>query len=298
MDKKYLDYFEKLQVRHPDKFRLADWETSVDLKPLSKKEGLDLLEEGIEGLSAMQERLYAHDRYGVLIIFQAMDSAGKDGAIKHVMSGLNPQGVKVHSFKAPTPEELDQDFFWRHSRVLPGRGEIGIFNRSYYENVLVTRVHPTLILRERLPGLHRLEDITEDFWEDRLKQIRRYERNRIANGTVIIKFFLHLSREEQRHRFLERIDNPAKNWKFSLSDIAERGHWEDYQRAYEQAIAATSTPDAPWYVIPADDKWFARLSIAAIITARLQRLEVEWPRLDDGRKAQLLEARQKLMGER
>ncbi len=298
MDPKYLAFFEKFQVKYPEHFKLKDFETAIDLKPFSKHDGVQLLKDGVDGLSKMQEILYAHNQFSILIIFQAMDSAGKDGAIKHVMSGLNPQGVKVTSFKAPNAIELDHDFFWRHSLALPGRGEIGIFNRSHYENVLVTRIHPEFILKENLPGIRSVHDITETFWTDRFRQIRNYEDNLHANGTLVIKFFLHLSKDEQRKRLLERIDDQSKNWKFSHSDIEERKHWDDYQHAYQEAIAATSTPNAPWYIIPADDKWFARLAVAAVVTARMNRLELVFPTLHDTQLATLKKAKEKLKSEK
>ena len=206
-----------------------------------------------------------------------MDAAGKDGIIKHVLSGLNATGVKVSSFKTPTKEELDHDYLWRHAKALPARGEIGIFNRSHYENVLVTRVHPEYILNENLPDIDSLKDIDHDFWKSRFKQINRFEKNLAENGTIILKIFLHVSKDEQKKRFLERIDNPDKNWKFAIADAEERKHWDDYMKAYEEMLGATSTEHAPWYVLPADDKWFTRLCLGAIIYAEFEKLGLEYP---------------------
>jgi PPK2 family polyphosphate:nucleotide phosphotransferase len=214
-----------------------------------------------------------------------------------VMKGLNPQGVKVNSFKAPTHHELSHDFFWRHYITLPAKGEIGIFNRSHYENVLITKVHPELILKEKLPGINTTEDIDETFWNDRYKQIRRIEKNLAQKGTTILKFFLHLSKEEQKKRFLERIDDPSKNWKLSIADIEERKYWDDYQNAYENAIASTATEYAPWFIIPADDKWFARLSMASIIYSEVTKLNLAFPQMTEGDIAHLQDARDKLLKE-
>jgi len=242
-------------------------------------------------LAEMQDKLYAHNQFSVLIIFQAMDAAGKDGAVKHIMSGFNPMGVKVYSFKAPSISELDHDYFWRHELALPARGEIAIHNRSHYENVLVTRVHPELILKENIPGIESLGKIDKDFWEGRFKQIRRFEKNLSENGMVILKFFLHLSKKEQKRRFLERIDDPTKNWKFSTSDLKERAFWSDYQKAYNEAISATSTEYAPWFIIPADDKSFSRLAIAAVIHDHFEKLNLQYPIANDVQKAELRKAK-------
>ncbi len=274
--------------------------TKVDTSPtekLSKQEGESLLDASRKELSKIQDELYAHNHYSVLIIFQAMDAAGKDGAVKHIMSGFNPLGVKVFSFKAPTTHELDHDYFWRHYLALPARGEIAIHNRSHYENVLVTKVHPDYILGERIPGIESVKNIDKDFWEDRYKQIIRFEKNLAQNGTVILKFFLHVSKEEQKKRFLERIDDPSKNWKFSLADLKERGFWDDYQHAYEEAISKTSTDQAPWYIIPADDKWYARLAIATVIHKEFSKLNISYPVLSDAQKAELQKARLQLVNE-
>lgn len=295
--KELSEFISKIKIAERKPIHLHEFPTEVNFTYINKEKGEDLLEEGIKQLSRSQDILYAHNRYGVLIIFQAMDAAGKDGAVKHVMSGLNPAGVKVHSFKTPTRHELDHDYFWRHYQVLPARGEITIFNRSHYENVLVTRVHPEYILNENLPGIHRMEDITEEFWNQRFKQIRRFEKNLVENGTIIIKFFLHVSKEVQKKRFLERIDDPSKNWKFSAADVEERTYWNAYQQAYAEAISATSTREAPWYIIPADDKWVARLCIAAIINRVIDSLDLQYPVLSVNELKKLKEAKEKLMNE-
>jgi PPK2 family polyphosphate:nucleotide phosphotransferase len=287
---------ESLRVKTGKKIRLEDFDTGYT-GGLTKERGIELLDESRKKLASIQDKLYAHNHYGVLIIFQAMDAAGKDGAVKHIMSGFNPLGVKVTSFKAPTSYELEHDFFWRHYLALPARGEIAIHNRSHYENVLVTRVHPEYVLRENIPGIRSIADITGDFWEDRFKQINRFEKNLSKNGTVILKFFLHLSKKEQKKRFLERIDDPSKNWKFSMSDIGERGHWKEYQEAYEQAINATSQDHAPWFIIPADDKWYVRLAIASAIAGKFEELKISYPSISEEQKASLQKARTQLTGE-
>jgi PPK2 family polyphosphate:nucleotide phosphotransferase len=244
-----------------------------------------------------QQQMFAHDRYGLLLIFQAMDAAGKDGTIRHVMSGINPHGVEVHSFKRPSEEELDHDYLWRTSRVLPPRGKVGIFNRSYYEEVLVCRVHPEIVQKhQRLPA-EAVEDM-DRLWDRRLEQIAQHEAMLHANGTRIVKFFLHVSREEQRRRFLERIDTPAKNWKFNAGDIAERGHWKEYLRAYSAAINATATKDCPWYIVPADDKGDMRLIVSAAILHEMSRMKLSWPQLSAEQKAALAAARKSLMEEK
>ncbi len=286
----------KLRVKPDTKVDLTKVDTSPD-KKFSKQESESLLNESRKELAKIQDELYAHNYYSVLIIFQAMDAAGKDGAVKHIMSGFNPLGVKVSSFKAPTSHELDHDYFWRHYLVLPARGEIAIHNRSHYENVLVTKVHPEYILGERIPGIESLKNIDKAFWEDRYKQIIRFEKNLAQNGTIILKFFLHVSKEEQKKRFLERIDDPSKNWKFSLADLKERGFWDDYQRAYEEAISKTSTESAPWFIIPADDKGYARLAIATIIHKEFSKLSLSYPVVSDAQKAELQKARLQLVSE-
>jgi PPK2 family polyphosphate:nucleotide phosphotransferase len=288
---------EKFLVKPGSAIRLATFDTDYTGETLSKKEANELLDEGRKHLAEIQDKLYAHDRYRILIIFQAMDAAGKDGAVKHVMSGFNPLGVKVYSFKAPNSHELDHDYFWRHYIALPARGEIAIHNRSYYENVLVTRVHPEYILNERIPGIQSVDQIDDAFWQARYEQINRLEKNLYENGTIILKFFLNVSRKEQKKRFLERIDDPAKNWKFSLADMKERGYWDAYQKAYEQALGSTAQSYAPWFVVPADDKWFARLVIASVIYRQFKSLDLSYPRLSDRQKADLQKAREVLMSE-
>ncbi len=295
--KQMQDYLKTLLVKEGKKISLSDFDTDFDHKMINKKEGEEMLENGIKQLARMQDMLYADNRYSVLIILQAMDAAGKDGAIKHVMSGFNPQGVKVTSFKSPSSEELDHDYFWRHYKALPGRGEIGIFNRSHYENVLVTRVHPEYILNERIPGIESLKDIDKKFWEKRYKQINRFEKNLYDNGTIILKFFLHVSKEEQKKRFLERIDNPEKNWKFSVADAAERRHWDDYQEAYAEMLSATSQDYAPWFVLPADDKWFTRICIGSVIFFEFEKLKLSYPKVSKEEMEKLLEAKKELLAE-
>jgi len=248
---------------------------------LTKPEGEQLLGENIEKLAKLQDKLYAHDRYSVLVIFQAMDAAGKDGTIKHVMSGINPQGCQVFSFKQPSPEELDHDYIWRIYKCLPERGRIGIFNRSHYEDVLVAKVHPAIVLNGKLPDVTKVEDIDDKFWKNRYRQINDMERHLTENGTVILKFFLNVSHEEQEKRFLARLDDEAKNWKFSASDLKERAYWDDYMKAYSDMLSHTSTEDAPWYVIPADNKWFMRYAVGQIIADRMEELNLHYPELTD-----------------
>ncbi len=297
--KKRIKYLESLLVKPGKKVSLKkDFETDYDHNLVTREEGERMLQEGIANLAKLQDKLYAHNECSVLIVLQAMDAAGKDGAIKHVLSGLNPQGVKVSSFKAPSSEELDHDYFWRHYKALPGRGEIGIFNRSHYENVLVTRVHPEYILGEKIPGITSLKDIDKKFWDARYKQINRFEKNLSENGTIIIKFFLYMSKDEQKVRFLERIDNPSKNWKFSTADAKERSHWDEYMDAYEELLQETSQKHAPWYVIPANDKWFSRLAIAAIITREFAKLNLKYPKVSADQRVKLQEAKQQLLGEK
>jgi PPK2 family polyphosphate:nucleotide phosphotransferase len=291
------DYLKTLIVNEGKKISLSDFDTDYDHKMIDKKQGEKMLQEGIQKLAQMQDMLYADNRNSVLIILQAMDAAGKDGAIKHVMSGFNPQGVKVTSFKSPSSEELDHDYFWRHYRALPGRGEIGIFNRSHFENVLVTRVHPEYVLNERIPGIKSLKDIDNKFWEKRYKQINRFEKNLTDNGTIILKFFLHVSKDEQKKRFLERLDNPAKHWKFSVADAAERRHWDQYQEAYADMLSATSMESAPWFVLPADDKWFTRICIGSVIFFEFEKLNLSYPKVSKTDMKKLLEAKKELLDE-
>jgi PPK2 family polyphosphate:nucleotide phosphotransferase len=279
------------RVRPGAKVRLVERPTRVEPFYESKKHYAKLLADHVERLSERQDLLYAHDRYALLLIFQALDAAGKDGAIEHVMSGVNPQGCQVFSFKQPSAEELDHDFLWRTTKCLPERGRIGIFNRSYYEEVLVVRVHPEILRREGLP-----EEILADegIWEQRYRSIVDLERHLHANGTRVVKFFLHVSKEEQRRRLLARIDDPRKNWKFSVADLGERERWEEYRRAYEECLAATSTEAAPWYVVPADDKENARLVISQVIVETLDGLDMHLPGVSPARREELLAARERL----
>ncbi len=258
----------------------------------SKSEYQALLADHVKKLSERQNLLYAHDRYALLLIFQAMDAAGKDGAIKHVMSGVNPQGCQVFSFKHPSAEELDHDFLWRTTTCLPERGRIGIFNRSYYEEVLIVRVHPEILAGQRLPDEARANG---DIWKQRYRSIVDFERHLHRNGTRVVKFFLHVSRDEQRQRFLARIDDPDKNWKISAADVAERDRWEDYMRAYEDCLAATGTSDAPWYVVPADDKENARLIVSQVVVDAMDGLEMRYPAPDRARLTELRAMRTRLL---
>jgi PPK2 family polyphosphate:nucleotide phosphotransferase len=287
----------KLRVKPGQKISLKDYDTKYKGKEVTKAQAEELLEQTRKHLAEIQDKLYAHNQYGALIIFQALDAAGKDGAVKHIMSGMNPLGVKVHSFKGPTATELDHDYFWRHYMVLPGRGEIAIHNRSHYENVLVTRVHPEYILKENLPGINKTGDIDRKFWAKRHKQINRLEKNLVQNGTIILKFFLHLSKKEQKKRLLERIDDPTKNWKFDMNDLRERGFWDDYQKIYGEVISETSTDHAPWFIIPADDKWFSRLAIATIIHRQLEELKLHYPVVNEQKLADIQKAKEKMLAE-
>jgi PPK2 family polyphosphate:nucleotide phosphotransferase len=260
----------------------------------NKDEAVNLLNELSAEMSNLQEQLYAQNKHSLLIIFQAMDAAGKDSAIKYTMSGLNPQGCQVFSFKQPSPEELDHDFIWRHYKALPERGRIGIHNRSHYENVLICKVHPEYVLND---GFVAAESIGTDFWEARYESIRNFEKHISNNGTVIIKFFLNVSKKEQKKRFLERIDQPNKNWKFSSADIDERALWDDYMRVYEEAIHATSEDHAPWYIIPADKKWFTRIAISKIIIDTFKSMKLQLPELSDTEKLKLEDCRNRLLNE-
>jgi PPK2 family polyphosphate:nucleotide phosphotransferase len=285
----------RFRIDNPETFRLSDFDPA-DSQGLSidKDEAKDLLANGIKRLSDLQDRLYASDRWSVLIVLQAMDAAGKDSLIKHVMTGLNPQGVEVHPFKQPSAEELDHDFLWRATRCLPQRGRIGIFNRSHYEEVLVVRVHPELLARQRLPD----KLAGKDVWRQRFESIRGFERHLARNGTRILKFFLHMSKEEQRQQFLERIQDPAKRWKFSMGDVAERKLWDKYMDAYEDMIRHTSTHEAPWYVVPADKKWFTRLVVAGALVQELDSLDLKFPELDADAIKELREAEKALKAEK
>lgn len=287
----------KMMVHPNKKVKMKDFDTAYKGKILNKQESEKMLDASRKYLADVQDKLYAHNRYSVLIIFQAMDAAGKDGAVKHIMSGFNPLGVKVYSFKAPNAFELDHHYLWRHELALPARGEIAIHNRSHYENVLATKVHPQWILNENIPGVESVEKVNDKFWEQRYKQIRRFEKNLADNGMIIMKFFLNVSKKEQKKRFLERIEDPGKNWKFSLSDLKERVYWDDYQKAYETLMGETSTDYAPWFVIPADDKWYARLAIASIITKQFDKLELSYPVVSQAQKQELQKAKVQLLDE-
>jgi PPK2 family polyphosphate:nucleotide phosphotransferase len=281
-------------VRKGHKLRLGQVDPSDTGGVPSKSHGEKLLDKSLDLLREMQEKLYAQDRWSLLLILQGMDTAGKDSTIKHVMSGVNPQGCEVHSFKAPSHEELDHDFLWRAHRVCPERGRIGIFNRSYYEEVLVVRVHPELLEPQRLPE----SLVDKHVWEDRYEDINAFERYLTRNGTVIRKFFLHLSKEEQRQRFLARLDEPAKNWKFSEGDVKERESWSDYQEAYEAALQATATKHAPWYVVPADHKWYAHLVVASALIEALGDLDLAFPETEKGKRKELQKIRDALLAEK
>jgi PPK2 family polyphosphate:nucleotide phosphotransferase len=293
---------ERFQVEPGTRVRLKNhdpgWTGGPETKALAgdtvKEKAKGLLDETIVDLADAQELLYADDRHAILIVLQAMDAAGKDGTIKHVMSGINPQGCEVHSFKKPSDEELDHDYLWRSAIRLPERGRIGIFNRSYYEEVLVAKVHPEIIANQRLPDGKR----GKTFWRHRYQDINEFERHLVRNGTEVVKFFLHVSKDEQRKRFLARLDDPAKHWKFSVADLAERQYWDDYRKAYEQALSATSSPWAPWHIIPADNKWVARAVVARIIAAKIRSLDLRYPEVDDKKRALLEEARTKLEEEK
>jgi PPK2 family polyphosphate:nucleotide phosphotransferase len=274
-----------------DKFRLKDCDPADTNGVKSKKQAVILLEQSSAMASQMQEKLYAQNRWGLLLIFQGMDAAGKDGAIKHVLSGVNPQGCDVFSFKTPTNEELDHDYLWRCHKVVPERGKIGIFNRSYYEELLVVRVHPGLLENERLPD----SLVTKHIWDERYEDINAFERYLTRNGVMIRKFFLYISKEEQKKRFLARLDDSKKNWKFSMADIKERGFWKDYQEAYEEMIRKTATKYAPWYVVPADNKWFTRLIVASAIVEALCELDLAFPDVDKEKKKELEQIRDSLL---
>jgi PPK2 family polyphosphate:nucleotide phosphotransferase len=292
---KFRKLVEPYQIEDGSRFRLRDIEPDMTdpLDESFKDESRDLLEAGKARLRELQERLYAQDKWGVLVIFQAMDAAGKDSAIEHVMSGINPQGCQVFSFKAPSAEELDHDFMWRTSRSLPERGRIGIFNRSYYEELLVVRVHNEILAAEKLPP----SLVTDRIWQERFEDIRGFERYMGRNGYVILKFFLHVSKKEQRKRFLDRLDNPAKNWKFALGDARERARWKDYMAAFEELVQQTSAKHAPWFVVPADRKWFTRLVVVSALVNALEELDLKFPSVDVRKKAELKAARAALAKE-
>ncbi len=271
-----------------------DYDPGWTLGKLDKKAAAEILQNGVQLLAEYQDKLYAQDNWALLVIFQAMDAAGKDGVIKHVMSGLNPQGCQVYSFKAPSPEELDHDYLWRCFKALPERGRIGIFNRSYYEEVLVTKVHPEIIEKQKIP--RRFKD--KKIYERRYEEINYFEKYLTQNGIVVLKFFLNVSREEQKKRFLDRVQRPEKNWKFSAADAKERGHWGEYMAAYEDCFNATSTKWAPWYIVPADNKWFTRVAVAGVIYQTMRSLKLAYPGVTKEQKAQLLEVRKVLEAEK
>ena len=297
----FADLVRLFKVRPGRRVRLKDYDPGwsgkkelPELKDERKERAQQFLERTTEELAEAQALLYANDVYSVLFVLQAMDAAGKDGIIKHVMSGVNPQGCQVFSFKKPSDEEIDHDFLWRYARALPERGRIGIFNRSYYEEVLVVRVHPELLERQRLPPGKR----GKSFWADRYHDINEFERHLVKNGTRIVKIFLHVSRDEQKKRFLERLDTPEKHWKFSTADLGERAHWDAYQKAFADMLTHTSTKRAPWWVVPADNKWVARAVVAAILTREIEQLKLKPPVVTDEKKAQLADARAALVAEK
>ena len=285
---------ESFRISKGKDFRLKDVDPDDTLdftKEADKPRAKETLAMGVTALAELQDKLYAQDKWGVLLIFQAMDAAGKDGAIKHVMSGINPQGCQVNSFKSPSAEDLDHDYLWRCMKNLPNRGHIGIFNRSYYEEVLVVRVHPEFLAKEKLPP----KLVGKKIWEERFEDIRNFEQYLARNGVVVRKFFLHVSKKEQKRRFLERIDDPLKNWKFSSNDASERDFWDDYMGAYEEMIQETAAKEAPWYVVPADNKWFTRVVVAAAVIETLASLDLAYPKVDEGKLKELAAAKKKLV---
>ena len=283
---------ERFRVEPGKRFELGHVDPG-DTAGLDKEDGTTRLEQGVERLGELQERLYAQDRWAVLLLFQGMDASGKDGVVKHVLSGINPAGCQVFSFKAPSSEELDHDFLWRAARALPERGRIGIFNRSYYEEVVTVRIHPEFLEKQRLPP----RCVTKSIWDERMEDIAAFERYLARNGVLVRKFFLHVSREEQKRRFLERIEHAEKNWKFNQNDVAERAHWDEYQRHWSSAIAATSSEHAPWFVVPADHKWFSRHLVAEAVVGALEDLELDFPRLEGPRRKELEQTRRQLEAE-
>jgi len=284
----------KFRIENGKHFRLKDYDPGETGHWKSKDHATETLQERVARTAELQDLLYAQDNWSLLLIFQALDAAGKDGAIKHVMSGVNPQGCEVSSFKTPSFQELQHDFLWRTTRQLPERGHIGIFNRSYYEEVLVVRVHQEALNNEKIPS----SLVSKHIWDERFEDIRCFERHMARNGTVIRKFFLHLSKKEQKKRFLDRLDEPEKNWKFSASDVRERECWDDYQDAYEDMIRNTSTKEAPWYVVPADNKWFTRLVISTVVVDTLESLKLEYPKVDTAKRKELGAAKQGLLKEK
>jgi len=291
--KKSRQFSKPFRIADGKGFRLKDIDPgdTLHLKSGDKPQAKEALQAGTEALCELQDKLYAQDKWALLIVLQAMDAAGKDGTIKHVMSGVNPQGCQVFSFKSPSAEELDHDYLWRSMKCLPNRGHIGIFNRSYYEETLVVRVHPEFLAKQKVPQ----ELVTKDIWDERFQDIRAFERYLDRNGIKVIKFFLHLSKKEQKRRFLERAEQPEKNWKFSASDMAERDHWDDYQEAYQDMIRNTATKESPWHVVPADNKWFTRLVVAAAIVDALDSMNLGYPEVDKQRLAEIAAAKKALL---
>jgi PPK2 family polyphosphate:nucleotide phosphotransferase len=287
------EFAKPFRVEDGARFRLKDFDPADTLDLKSKEQAQATLERGIERLAALQEMLYAQDRWAILLILQAMDAAGNDSTIKHVMSGVNPQGCQVTSFKAPSAEDLDHDYMWRCMRVLPERGKIGIFNRSYYEEVLVVRVHPEMLANEKIPR----SLVSHKLWQQRFEDINAHERYLSRNGILVLKFFLNVSKKEQKDRFLKRLDEPEKNWKFSENDVLEREHWDKYMKAYEEMIRYTSTKQAPWYVVPADHKWFTRVAVAEAIIDALEGLDLSFPKIDSEKRKDVKNARRALLHE-
>jgi PPK2 family polyphosphate:nucleotide phosphotransferase len=288
------DLARPFRVSKGKNFRLKDVDPDDTLeftKEADKPRSKEVLAMGVMALAELQDKLYAQDKWAVLLVFQAMDAAGKDGAIKHVMSGVNPQACEVYSFKSPSSEDLDHDYLWRCMKDLPNRGHIGIFNRSYYEEVLVVRVHPEFLAKQKMPP----KLVGKRIWEERFEDIRNFEQYLSRNGVVVRKFFLHVSKKEQKRRFLERIDDPLKNWKFSANDANERDYWDDYMEAYEQMIQETATKEAPWYVVPADNKWFTRVVVAGAVIETLDSLDLAYPKVDEGKLKELAAAKKKLL---
>ena len=294
---KELLHDKRLRVDRHGKVDLNAYHTDLP-KDFEKKELKKFLEKDRERISDLQELLYAADRHALLLVFQAMDAAGKDSCVRHVLSGVNPQGCQVFSFKAPSPEERDHDFVWRHAKAIPERGRIGIHNRSHYEEVLVVKVHPEYVLGQRIPGVRSTEDIDSAFWEKRYASIRGFEEHLAAQGVVIMKFFLHMGRDAQKERFMERIEDPEKNWKFSLGDVAERQHWKAYMKAYEEAIGATAAPHAPWFIVPADQQWETRAIVGRLVREQLEAMDMRRPELGEKDRAGLADAKAQLLAEK
>jgi PPK2 family polyphosphate:nucleotide phosphotransferase len=291
--KKARKFAKPFRITRGEEFRMKDVDPGdiLSLKSETKPRAKEALAIGVQALADLQDKLYAQDKWAVLLIFQAMDAAGKDGTIKHVLSGVNPQGCQVYSFKSPSAEDLDHDYLWRCMKSLPNRGHIGIFNRSYYEETLVVRVHPEFLAKQRVPPAL----VTKRIWKERFQDIRSFERYLVRNGIVVVKFFLHVSKKEQKRRFLERAQEPEKNWKFSGSDMAERDHWDKYQDAYEDMIRNTATKHSPWYVVPADNKWFTRLVVAAAVVDTLASLDLAYPQVDKARLEEIASAKKALL---